>query len=73
MTNFNYYITVKGFGKEKPMSIHSLFPDQSRVFAQWFSGEVKVASGSADFILSIYHDVNSDYELEWYLIIRNAL
>ncbi len=68
-----YLIELNGFGKDRPLNMNSLFPNQGRVFAEWFSGEIKIASGVDHFILSIFYDVDSDFQLDWYLIIKNGI
>jgi len=68
-----YLIELSGFGNDKPLGMQSIFPNQDRVFADWFSGEIKIASGVDHFILSIFYGVDSEFQVDWYLIIRNGI
>jgi hypothetical protein len=41
-----YLIELKGYpGNNKRFTMNSLFPNQERVYAEWYSGEIKIPQG----------------------------
>lgn len=57
--------------ESKPIDINDLFPNKKKVFAQWFSGEIRVPVGR--MIQYVHMGYESTYESDLLIEIRNGL
>ena len=61
-----FMVSMRGNIKEgKKVDLSYLFPDQSEVFAEWFTGEIKIPHG--ELLEYVHMGYGSVYEKEMYL------
>jgi hypothetical protein len=69
-----YLIAIDGYARFKPktysnVDMNYLFPNQKRIFAEWFTGELRIPDGDVLRSSGIY---DLTYELDLFLEIKNG-
>ena len=68
----DFYGNLDGLeGETMPMDLKDLFPDQERVFADWFSGIIKVEKGER--LQHVHMGYESLYEKDLFLVFEEGV
>jgi hypothetical protein len=58
-------------GEPVPMDLGDLFPDQKKVFADWFSGIIKIEKG--ELLEYVHLEYESKYEQDLFLVFEDGV
>ena len=68
----DFNVNLEGFdGKSVPMDLGDLFPDQKKVFADWFSGIIKIEK--RELLEYVHLEYESKYEQDLFLVFEDGV